>query len=161
MGRASLKSASDNRSAVKQKRPLWQCPECGQRFVTRHLSHSCGSHLIDEHFAGKAPEVRRLFDMLLREARRSGPVHVYAQKTRIVFQTRGRFVAITPRRQYLGGHLWLKRPRPHPLVHRIESLADRDFIHNFRLTRREEMDDRFRELLHEAYLVGRQEFDAG
>jgi len=123
------------------------------------MSHSCGSHSIDEHFADKPPEVRRLFDMLLREARRSGPVHVYAQKTRIVFQTRGRFVAITPRRQYLGGHLWLKRRRGHPIIHRIESLADRDFIHNFRLQRAEEIDDEFRDLLREAYLVGQQEFD--
>jgi len=123
------------------------------------MSHSCGRHTIDEHFAGKDPEVRALFDVLMQTARRFGRVHVYAQKTRIVFQTRGRFVAVTPRQRHLGGHLWLKRRRPHPLVHRIESLADRDFVHNFRLTRREDLDEHFCELLREAYAVGRQEFD--
>ena len=124
------------------------------------MSHSCGHHTIEEHFEGKNPQIRELFDALVRAARRFGPVHVYAQKTRIVFQTRGRFVAVTPRKGHLGGHIWLKRPRAHPLVHRIESLLGRDFVHNFRLTRREDLDEEFCDLLHEAYSVGSQEFNA-
>jgi hypothetical protein len=43
------------------------------------------------------------------------------------------------------------------LVHRIESLLDRDFVHNFRITRREDLDQSFRDLLREAYSVGNQE----
>jgi hypothetical protein len=142
---------------TKTKRPLWECPACGQQFVTRNASHSCGHHTIDEHFEGKDANVREVFDALLAAARELGPVHAYAQKTRIVFQTRARFVAVTPRKHHLGGHLWLKRRRPHPLVHRIESLLDRDFVHNFRLTSAEELDDNFRDLLREAYDVGSQE----
>ena len=121
------------------------------------MSHSCGRHTIAEHFDGKRPELRQLFDTLLSAARRFGPVHVYAQKTRIVFQNRGRFVAVTPRRNYLGGHLWLKRRRSHPVVHRIESLLERDFIHNFRLTNADDLDGSFCDLLGEAYKVGNQE----
>jgi hypothetical protein len=123
------------------------------------MSHSCGHHTIEEHFEDKSPHIRELFEALVRVVRRLGPVHVYAQKTRIVFQTRGRFVSVTPRKRYLGGHIWLKRPRTHPLVHRIDSLLDRDFVHNFRLTRIEDMDESFCELLREGYLVGEQEFD--
>ena len=123
------------------------------------MSHSCGHLTIDEHFEGKSPQIRELFEDLARAVRRFGRVHVYAQKTRIVFQTRGRFVAVTPRKSHLGGHIWLKRPRPHPLVHRIDNLLDRDFVHNFRLTRREELDEGFCDLLREAYSVGKQEFD--
>ena len=148
-----------NRVSEKKKRPLWQCPACGQRFVTRNMSHSCGHHTIDEHFEGKSPQVRELFEDLARAVRRFGRVHVYAQKTRIVFQTRGRFVAVTPRKKHLGGHIWLKRPRAHPLVHRIDNLLGRDFVHNFRLTRREDLDEGFCDLIREAYSVGEQEFD--
>ncbi|HEU4387845.1 MAG TPA: DUF5655 domain-containing protein, partial [Blastocatellia bacterium] len=118
-----------------------------------------GHHTIDERFNGKDPGIRDVFEALVRAARRFGPVHVYAQKTRIVFQTRGRFVAVTPRKSHLGGHIWLKRARPHPLVHRIDSLLDRDFVHNFRLTCREDLDEDFCDLLREAYLVGKQEFE--
>ena len=146
------KRAYDN-----QKRPLWVCPECEQRFVTRNMSHSCGHHTIVEHFEGKSPQIRELFEALAEAVCGFGQVHIYAQKTRIVFQTRGRFVAVTPRKHHLGGHIWLKRPRPHPLVHRIESLLDRDFVHNFRLTRREDLDSSFCDLLREGYSVGNQE----
>ena len=147
-----------NQALEKGKRPLWECPNCAQRFVTRNMSHSCGRHSIDEHFENKDPGVRYLFEELVRAARECGPVHVYAQKTRIVFQTRGRFVAVTPRKHHLGGHIWLKRSRSHPRIHRIDPLLDRDFVHNFRLTRPEDIDDGFRELIREAYLVGNQEY---
>ena len=145
--------------AFEKKKPLWKCPVCGQRFVTRNMSHSCGHHTIDEHFEGKSPQIRELFEALVRAVRRCGRVHIYAQKTRIVFQTRGRFVAVTPRKHHLGGHIWLKRPRVHQLVHRIDPLLDRDFVHNFRLTRCEELDEGFCALLREAYAVGKQEFE--
>ena len=148
-----------NRSSQKKKKtPLWRCPACGQRFVTRNMSHSCGRYSIDEHFVDKPSEIRDIFDALLRVVRRFGRVHVYAQKSRIVFQTRGRFVSITPRKSHLGGHIWLKRPRTHPLVFRIESLLDRDFVHNFRLTKRDDLDESFCDLLREAYSVGSQAF---
>jgi hypothetical protein len=45
------------------------------------------------------------------------------------------------------------------LIHRIDALLDRDFVHNFRLTRSEDVDERFCDLLREAYSVGEQEFD--
>lgn len=56
------------------------CSECGQQFVTRNMPHSCGHHSIDEHFVGKPPEIRQIFDALVRAVRRCGRVHVYAQK---------------------------------------------------------------------------------
>jgi hypothetical protein len=123
------------------------------------MSHSCGHHTIEEHFINKGPVIRDLFDELVSAVRRVGPVHIYAQKTRIVFQTRGRFVAVTPRKSHLGGHLWLKRSRNHPVIHRIDPLG-RDFVHNFRLTNLEDLDKSFCDLLREAYSVGNQEFDA-
>ncbi|HYV96414.1 MAG TPA: DUF5655 domain-containing protein [Gemmatimonadaceae bacterium] len=142
------------------KRALWTCPECGQRFVTRNMSHSCGSHTIAEHFTGKPASIRTVFDALKRATREHGAFHVYAQKTRIVFQTRARFVSVVPRKSHLGGHVWLKRKRPHPAVHRIEGLAGRDFVHNFRLTSPSDIDDAFRDLLAEAYAVGSQSYRA-
>jgi hypothetical protein len=152
---------SNRPSQKKTKMPLWSCPACGQRFVTRNMPHSCGHHSIEEHFADKPSEIREIFDALVLAVRRFGRVHVYAQKSRIVFQTRGRFVSITPRKSHLGGHIWLKRPRTHPLVFRIESLLDRDFVHNFRLTGRNDLDESFCDLLREAYAVGSQDFRNG
>jgi hypothetical protein len=122
------------------------------------MSHSCGHHSLEEHFQTKDPQIRELFDVLVSATRRFGPFHVYTQKTRIVFQTRGRFVAVTPRQQYLGGHIWLKRSRSHRMIYRIDNLLDRDFVHHFRISRIEDIDDAFCDLLRESYSVGKQEF---
>jgi hypothetical protein len=83
-----------------------------------------------------------------------GPVTVYAQKTRIVFQARTRFVAIMPRKRWLTGQLWLKRRAEHPRIYHVEMTTYRDFGHMFRLYKPEDMDESFVEMLHEAYALG-------
>ena len=35
------------------KPPLWKCPRCGHRFVTKNLSHSCVRVRLADHFRGK------------------------------------------------------------------------------------------------------------
>ena len=39
--------------------PLWTCPKCGARLITRNLSHSCGTFSLDALFAKSPPEVMR------------------------------------------------------------------------------------------------------
>lgn len=120
------------------------------------MSHSCGRWSIDEHFAGKSPAVRELFDALTTFVAQAGPSTCYAEKTRIVFQTRGRFMAVMPRREWLACHLWLKRRLTSPRYHRIESLADRDFVHHFRLRTPADLDAELLEHVRESWRVGSQ-----
>jgi hypothetical protein len=48
--------------------PLWICPKCGARLVTRNLWHSCGRFTLDALFAKAEPDVvalaRKYIDML-------------------------------------------------------------------------------------------------
>jgi hypothetical protein len=120
------------------------------------MSHSCGVHDLEEHFRGKPPEVRRLFDTLVDAVRAFGPFKVEAQKTRIVFQVRVRFVAAVPQKTGLRGHFWLTRPAPGAPVTRIEKLPPRNYVHHFRIKGPDEIDASLRERLGEAYGVGEQ-----
>ena len=61
--------------APSANRSLWTCPLCGQRFVTKNMSHSCGRVPLDTHFRGKDPVVRDLFDALVAETKSIGNVH--------------------------------------------------------------------------------------
>jgi hypothetical protein len=72
-------------------KPLWRCGKCGHRFVTRNLWHSCGRYRLADHFKGKPRTLRQTFNRFVGLARASGPVTVYAQKTRSVIQARVRF----------------------------------------------------------------------
>jgi hypothetical protein len=142
---------------MKKLRPLWRCPRCKREFVTRNMSHSCGRYSIAEHFAGKPSATRRLFGELVSLVERVGPATCYAEKTRIVFQTRGRFLAVVPRRHWLACHVWLKRRVPDARFHRIDSLAERDFVHHFRITATRDLDADLLRHIRESYSVGSQE----
>ena len=133
---------------------LWRCPRCERRFASRNLYHACGDFSLDAHFAGKAPVVRRLFDAMWRRLRAIGPVRVEPQKTRIVFTVRMRFVAVTPRRSSLPGHLLLTRRVPSPRL-RPEGVGGL-VLHRFRLERIDDLDAEFDGWLRESYSVGRQ-----
>lgn len=90
-------------------RGMWTCSDCGREFASRHQYHSCGSHSLEEHFAGREPQVIATFNKLLATAERSGPVTVLPEKTRIAFQVRMSFAAFSLRRRWVDGHVVLAR----------------------------------------------------
>lgn len=119
--------------------------------------HSCSNHSLAEHFRGKDPGLRKLFDRYLAIVRRFGPVTVIPQKTRISFQRRVRFAGAIVRKKWLEGGVWLTRRDPHPRFFRIEVPIPGCFVHRFRISALHEIDAHLRKILKESYAVGRQE----
>jgi hypothetical protein len=134
--------------------PLWECPACGQTFVTRNASHSCVRLSLDEFF-GDRLEQRRLYEALLELLRGFGPVTVNVTKTRISFQARVRFAAVNRvTRSGLVCHFWLKRRVESPRLGRVDLYPPDNYVHQFRLTRVDELDDELASWLRDAYEVG-------
>ena len=134
---------------------MWQCPVCGQTFVTRNMPHSCLVVPLDQHFEGRPPALRAAFDALVAAAEANGPVTVNATKSRITLQVRMRFAAVEPRRDHLRAHLVLKRRIEHlRLV--VEHLEPGYYLHRFTLTRPADVDDELTAWVAEAYRVGAQ-----
>jgi len=138
--------------------PMWHCPSCGRAFANTNQTHSCrplGD--LERHFAGSAPHVRHTFDRIVAVLEALGPVTVLAERTRIAFQTRMSFAAVTPRRRWLGGHLVLARPVASPRFHSVQTFSPRNVLHAFRLHLPAEVDAEFASWLAEAYAVGQQQ----
>jgi Domain of unknown function (DUF5655) len=136
--------------------PLWTCPRCGRGFVNRNQTHTCGLGSLDAHLAGRDPELVAIFWRLVELAERNGPVTVLPEKTRVAFQVRMSFAAVTPRRRWVDGHVVLARRLEHPRFRRIDSFSPRNHVHHFRLARLDEVDDEVAAWLAEAYRVGQQ-----
>jgi hypothetical protein len=145
------------KDATKSKRPLWQCPKCGHRFVTANIWHSCGRYRLADHFDGKPVTLRETFDRYVKAARAHGKVTVYAQKTRIVMQGRVRFAGVVVRKDWLDASMWLRRRVTHPRLIRVETFGPFGFGHHFRLSDPEDVDPALIDLLGEAYAVGQQD----
>jgi endogenous inhibitor of DNA gyrase (YacG/DUF329 family) len=138
------------------RRRLWRCPECGRGFANRNQSHFCGKHSLDAHFDRKDACVRELFNAFLALLRRFGPVTVLPEKTRIAFQVRMSFAALSVRRTYLVGHFVLARRLEHPRFLGIQTISPRNHVHQFRLQRLADLDEEFSRWAGEAYAVGQQ-----
>jgi hypothetical protein len=140
----------------RQKTPLWRCPRCGHKFVTRNIWHSCGRYAMAAHFRGKPPELRETSEAFVRLARDCGPVTVSAQKTRLVIQARVRFAGAVVRKGRLNVSLWLRRRVEHPRLTRVEDFGRLGFGHHFRLTTPADIDEALASLMREAYAIGAQ-----
>jgi uncharacterized protein DUF5655 len=135
--------------------PLWRCPVCGQRFVSRNMPHSCQVVPLDRFFEGAAPELRALFERFV--AAIGHDVTVNVTKSRIALQARMRFAGIDrPRKQYLLANFVLTRPIESARLARVDHVPPYYYVHRLRLSEPADLDPELREWLAEAYEVGTQ-----
>jgi hypothetical protein len=139
------------------KRPLWKCPKCGHRFVTKNLWHSCVRVPIASHFRGLPAVRKKTWDRWLATARSCGKVTAYAQKSRITIMARVRFAGAVVHASYLDAALWMRRPVEHPRRRRTEDFGRLGYVHHFRLEQPADVDSALIALMRESYRVGTQE----
>ena len=137
-------------------KPLWECPKCGRAFANRNQSHSCSSFTLRQHLAGKSPLAIALFRRFAKLVKGCGPVRVLPEKTRIAFQVRMSFAAVSLRRDSIAGHVVLARRLQNPRFTKIEYISPRNHVHHFRFHSRAGLDSEVFGWLREAYRVGRQ-----
>jgi len=89
-------------------------------------------------------------------ARRLGPVLVLPEATRIAFQVRMSFAAVSLHRRWVDGHVVLARRLEAPRFRRIDTISPRNHVHVFRIAAVDEVDAEVEAWFAEAYLVGEQ-----
>lgn len=89
--------------------PVWTCPKCGARLITRNLWHSCGRFTLEALFARSDPPVLPLAVKFVDILRTLGDVQVIPQKTRLVCVARVRFAGLTPRKGHFVASFALHR----------------------------------------------------
>ena len=114
------------------------------------------SYTLRQHLAGKSPLAIALFRRFAKLVKRCGPVRVVPEKTRIAFQVRMSFAAVSLRRGRLDGHVVLTRRLKNPRYTKIEYISPRNHVHSFRFRSRADLDREVLGWLREAYRVGQQ-----
>jgi hypothetical protein len=140
-------------------RPLWTCPKCGLKFVTRNLWHSCGYATMDDWFAKLGPRGRALYDRFERLIAACGEYHVSPAKTRIAFLGRVRFAGLT---RISEEGMTCAFAMPYALKSarfvKVEEVAPGWWSHRLRITSPRELDGELQQWLRESYrLMGMQE----
>jgi hypothetical protein len=137
--------------------PLWICPHCGARLVSRNLWHSCGQFTLEDLFAGSAPgvlDVAREYVALLHSL---GDVQVFAQKTRLVCVARVRFAGLSPRKRGFVANFALHRWLDSPRIVKTVDYGPRWRAHSVRIESSSDIDEELRAWLQESHdVVGLQ-----
>jgi hypothetical protein len=141
-------------------KPLWTCPKCGKRFVTRNMWHSCGRFSVEQFFKGKSPRAKKLYHAFHKFVRTNcGRFVVDVAKTRISFQGRVRFAGVAGvNKEGLTIGFWLKRRVESPRFVSVQSPMPKDFVYKLRVQRPQDFDRELARWLKEAYLVGQQRY---
>ena len=138
--------------------PVWTCPKCGARLITKNLWHSCGHFTLEALFARSDPSVLNLARRFVDVLRTLGDVQIIPQKTRLVCVARVRFAGLTPRKDHFVAsfalHRWLKSPR----VTRKQDYGPRWRGHFVPVRSVDDVDDELKAWLQESHdVVGLQE----
>jgi hypothetical protein len=136
---------------------LWQCPKCGNYFVTANMSHSCANPTLEALFARSGPSVLEVYRAFEALALSILPIRVVVQKTRVCFQLDTRFSGGMPRKDHFVASFIFFQVEPNPRFHKVEHYGPIWIGHSVRLYGVEDVDDEVRGWLLEAARYGRRE----
>lgn len=135
-----------------QAGPLWICPKCGARLLTRNLWHSCGLATLDDWKARMGPRARRLYRGFERMIASCGEYHVAPAKTRIAFLRLVRFAGITRlSEEGMTCSFALPYPLASPRFVKVEEVVPGWWVHRLRITNVTELDATMQAWIRESY----------
>jgi hypothetical protein len=115
------------------------------------MANETGTYSVDDHFAGKDPSVRSLYDGVVAVVRKLGPVREEAKKTSIHLVRKTALAGVQVRKAHLVLTVKADHPLDSPRVHRVETISARRVYHDVRLAAPGEIDAELRGWLADAY----------
>jgi len=111
---------------------------------------------VERHLADKPGSVVTLYERFVASIEACGPFTVRVTKTAIAFHgTHRGFAGAKPRKSSLDGFLDLQRQVQDERFRRVSPYTKRLFVHHFRITSVDQIDDSFANWVKESYQVGR------
>lgn len=110
---------------------------------------------VERHLVNVSDTVVGLYGRFIELAMDCGPFSYSIAKTAITLKgSRRGFAGAKPKARSLDGYFDLQRQVEDPRVTRVAPYQTSLFVHHFRVTRLDELDEQFAEWIDEAYAVG-------
>jgi hypothetical protein len=110
---------------------------------------------VERHLEGKPKEIVELYQRFIAMVEKCGPFTYSVSKTAITLKgSRRGFAGAKPKDRWLDGYLDLQKRVNDPRIRNSSPYTKRLFVHQFRVTRADELDDEFTTWIQEAYRVG-------
>ncbi len=110
---------------------------------------------VQDHLRDKPPAVIALYQRFVELVEACGPFEYSVSKTAITFKgSRRGFAGAKPTSRSLDGYLDLQRRVEDPRIRTASPYTKRLFVHQYRVTAADQLDDEFAGWVREAYEVG-------
>ena len=133
-----------------KRNPLWRCPHCGRQFAKPKQWHSCRVHSVADHFRDKDPTLRRVFDALVRQLERSGPLRIDAVASTINLVSHHHFGGIAVSREHLRVGFILDHEVDDERIARRQRIGPRRVAHHVQVRSLSDVDSQLLGWLAEA-----------
>jgi hypothetical protein len=129
----------------------WGCPRCKRLFKRKNQWHSCVQMDAGKHFIGRQPNVKKVFDKILSETKKFGPVNVSTVKNAIMLKSSGTFLAVKPKKEWLDMEFLLDEEINEFPVHKTFRISKNRVAHFMRLEKPAEVDKQLVNWIKRAY----------
>lgn len=129
----------------------WQCPECSRSFARVGQVHTCESFPLEKHFKESEPRVRKLFNKLVDQIEKFGPVTVTSVKNGILLHRQSQFCSVFARKRHLLVELVGDRNLTDPIILKVSQPAPDRFIYTFHIAGLEDLNQKVLSWLKRAY----------
>ena len=106
---------------------------------------------VEEHFVGKADELKTIYARLVAMAESFGPVEQDAKKTSIHLNRETAFAGVAVRKAHIVLTIKSDRPIKSPRVFKSEQTSAKRFHHEIKLTAIDDLDAELKRWLKAAY----------
>ncbi len=144
-------TAQKKSSSAKKTSPRWKCPKCGRSFAKKNQWHSCQTAPVDTHFKDKDPNVRKIYDSLVKELEKFGRFRADAVKSSINLINKYHFGSVTVQEKALRlGFVSDEKARSARIV-QTQELGPNRVGHSVKLESPDDVDEQLLGWLHRAY----------
>jgi hypothetical protein len=134
--------------------PRWLCPECGRQFARRNQGHECAPAMtLEEYFASGPERERPIYEVVKAHLDTVGPVFVEPLSVGIFLKRARSFAQLRPMTKWVALSFSLGRTVTHPLIVRKPVAYNGRYHHVVNVRGPEDVDDRIKDWLTEAYLA--------
>ena len=106
---------------------------------------------LEQHFQESLPQIRRLFNKLVSQLEKFGPVSVHSVKSGILLQRRLDFCVVHPRKRHLLVEVTGDRNLTDPVILKVVQPSPDRFIYTFHVSSAEDLNQKVLSWLKRAY----------
>lgn len=130
---------------------MWTCPVCKRNFKRKEQPHSCG--LIDTAslFVNKPPQLKKLFDLIVKKISGLGEMKQETVKAGVLFRHHSAFFGIKIKKDHLLLEYFLDRVEDDPPVNKTLNVSAKRIVHYVSVDEPEDVTPQLIAFIKESY----------